>query len=136
MSSYLSIYGIPKKERDPNQKPMCIAYFSSSNPIYTAFWENNKVVYSSNDETYTDLTVEDIEDILDDLEEQLKKHKSYYEAFKQYGQKEENYIGEILNWEETIRDAEFIIAQIELIKLIIEQVEINSCFEKFVCSAC
>lgn len=134
MGSYLSIYGIPKKERD--QKPMCIAYFSASNPIYTAFWENNKVVYSSDDKTYTDLTVEDIEDILDDLKDQLMRHKNYYETFKQYGQKEDNYIGEILNWKETIRDTEFTIAQIELIRLIIEQVEINNCFEKFVCSAC
>lgn len=111
-------------------------YFSTSNPIYAAFWENNKVTYSSDAETYTDLTVEDVEDILNDLEEQLKKHKAYYETFKQYGQKEDNYIGEILNWEEVIRDTEFTIAQVELIRLIIEQVEINSCFEKFVCSAC
>ena len=69
MSSYLTIYGIPKNE----DKPIDIVSFSRSHCVYSAICDNVDVAWAGDNEVYTTLNTSDLDRVIYNLEEDIKR---------------------------------------------------------------
>lgn len=68
MSSYLTIYGIPKNE----DKPIDIVSFSRSHCVYSAICDNVDVAWAGDNEVYTTLNTSDLDRVIYNLEEYIE----------------------------------------------------------------
>ena len=82
MSSYLTFYLVPKKEKLENQEPLTLISFSRSSNIYQAFQENASVAFIGNGDkpNYTEITKDLITSLEKSLQEDFDKAKSRNEA--------------------------------------------------------
>lgn len=77
MSSYLNFYLVPKKKegQEEEPKPLLFQSWSRNTNVYQAFDENFSIVYVGNKEAYTDITPSKVKDVIECVEEDLKKVK-------------------------------------------------------------
>lgn len=77
MSSYLNFYLVPKKRegQEEEPKPLLFQSWSRNSNVYQAFDENFSIVYVGNREAYTDITPSIVKDVIECVEEDLKKVK-------------------------------------------------------------
>lgn len=68
MSSYLTIYGVPKNEG----KPIDIVSFSRSHCIYSAICDEVNVAWAGESEVYTNLNTSDLDGVIHSIEEDIK----------------------------------------------------------------
>lgn len=82
MSSYLTFYLVPKKEKLESQEPLALMAFSRNNVIYQAFSENAAIAFIGNGDkpNYTEITKDLITSIEKSLQEDFEKTKSRTEA--------------------------------------------------------
>lgn len=69
MSSYLNIYIVPKKDRTPIE----IVSYSSADDIYAAISEVINIPWSGKELQYVDLSIENINEIIDDIKQDINK---------------------------------------------------------------
>lgn len=70
MSSYLTIYGVPKNEG----KPIDIVSFSRSHCIYSAICDEVNVAWAGESEVYTNLNTSDLDGVIHSIEEDIKSY--------------------------------------------------------------
>lgn len=107
MSSYLSFYIVPNREcTSEPKKYIIILSYSRNSELYKAFTDNLGIVYAGNEEKYTTLTYDDICGVIEDLNESIEKTKNRVYEYEKYASSNVDYIGEILELKEYLKDLE------------------------------
>ena len=85
MSSYLNIYLKPTvKEGENSTKPMYLMSFSRCNEIYSIMIDELNITFIGNNENetnYTDITIEDINSVINSIKENIKTAKRNHEHY-------------------------------------------------------
>lgn len=68
MSSYLNIYLV--KKESSKDSPLLFMSFSRNHPIYRAIVETIATVWAGNEDTYTELTYDNLTECIDTLDEE------------------------------------------------------------------
>ena len=92
MSSYLTIYGVPKNEG----KPIDIVSFSRSHCIYSAICDEVNVAWAGESEVYTNLNTSDLDGVIHSIEEiiLLKEYLEELTTSKNYCE----FLRYIISW--------------------------------------
>lgn len=101
MSSYLSFY---LKLKEENTKPVFLTCYSRNNPIYQSFYENINIAYAGNEETYTHLTIDDVNKIITDLRGDISNIKRRITTYKEHAYGNLEIINEIISSEEYLEE--------------------------------
>ena len=80
MSSYLTIYGVPKNEG----KPIDIVSFSRSHCIYSAICDEVNVAWAGESEVYTNLNTSDLDGVIHSIEEDIKSSAERLTLYEKY----------------------------------------------------
>ena len=107
MSSYLSFFIVPKRKspEEPKQH-IIIASYSRSTELYQYFDENIHPVWAGNGEKYTPITIENLTLVLNDFNNDIDKAKNRLAEYEKYAPKNPDYIQEIIDTKEYIKDLE------------------------------
>ena len=141
MSSYLTFYLVPKKEKLESQEPLALMAFSRNSSIYQAFQENASIVFIGNDDkyNYTEITKDLITSLEKSLQEDFDKAKSRNEAklkaLKELpelkGEALEEYLYESTEMSEYIEELKHTLNHIDFISSIICDIDLGyTDFEK------
>lgn len=124
MSSYLNIYLVPKRKDKTKDKKqyLLLASCSRNSDVYELFYTNINPTFIGNrkEANYTILTMVDMQDMIDDICSDIKASQERLEVYEQYASKNEEYIQEILNIREILRDYKSSYEYINFIKNIVE----------------
>ena len=110
MSSYLSIYIVPKRKTQEEQKKhIILTAYSRSTTIYQYFSDNINPVFigSGGEEQYTTLTLQNLTSVLQDFDEDIKKAKDRLVEYEKYASNNPEYINEIIEQKEYIQDLQY-----------------------------
>ena len=138
MSSYLNFYLVPKKkENNIEPKPLLFNSYSRNSEVYQAFWEVLNPAYIGLGDTpnYSELTAEDVNKVLKDLEKDLKSAEKRLnltiEAYKVLsgGSIPEEAINEYTSTKEYIEDIQETISIVKNIHSWVEDIKYSD-FEK------
>lgn len=131
MSSYLTIYGVPKNEG----KPIDIVSFSRSHCIYSAICDEVNVAWAGESDVYTNLTTEMIDQVVRIIEEDLKSCTSRLQIYEKYASQNSKYIQKIINLQEYIEELNTTKSYCEMIGTIVMQCSLSlSGFSKICCN--
>lgn len=138
MSSYLTFYLVPKKDKDEAKEPLAFLSYSRNSNIYQVFYENVNVAYIGNSEksNYTELTKDLINKVVDavktDYNDTQKNFAARMEAYKAIKLEEkafEDYIEDFQSTTLYLEELKESVIQIEFIASIIEDLDYSD-FEK------
>lgn len=110
MSSYLTIYIVPKRKSNKEKKRYIpLAAYSRSTDIYQYFNESVNPVYIGNGEEipYTTLTKENVASVLSDFAEDIQKAQARLVEYEKYASNNPDYISEIIELKEYIQDLQY-----------------------------
>lgn len=137
MSSYLSIYIVPKRKSDKEKKKYIIlAAYSRSTDIYQYFSENINPTYIGNgkEPLYTTITKGDINSVLADFDKDITSSKSRLTEYEKYVSSNPDYIQEIISLKEYISDLQYWRDKTSFIEDIIDSMNIYSVIEEVCCN--
>lgn len=108
MSSYLSIYLVPKRKDKEKEKKqyLLLTSYSRNSDIYEVFYENIHPVFVGNEEKYTTLTKESVQSILSDVSEYIKLSKEKIRLYEKYAGNNSEYIQFIIDERDVLKDYE------------------------------
>ena len=138
MSSYLTFYLVPKKDKGEIKEPLAFLSYSRNSNIYQAFYENINVVFIGNDDksNYTELTKDLVNKVVDavktDYNEAQKNFNARMDAYRSVkleGKAFDNYVEDFQSTTQYLEDLKETIIQIELIASMIEDLDCSD-FEK------
>ena len=130
MSSYLSIYIVPKrKTQEEPKKYIILSAYSRSTAIYQYFSENINPVFIGNGsgEHYTTLTLQSLTSVLQDFDEGIRKSKDRLVEYEKYAKDNPDYINEIIELKEYIQDLQY---WRDKTSFIVDIVEDKDCYEE------
>lgn len=131
MSSYLNIYGVLKDSK----KKIYLAGFSRNHPLYQAIGENIYVTCGE-EETYTDLTNNEVQKVILDVNKQIAEVDKRLSEYERHANGNIDIINDILNIkefrEELVSTKEYLYFLEELIDNTTYNYE--DAFEKIVCN--
>lgn len=131
MSSYLHIYGVPKN----GGGPINIVSFSRSHPLYSAFCDVINIAWAGQSDVYTDLTIDNTEQVIKDLESDLKSANDRLQVYEKYASQNPDYIQEIIDLREYIEELNTTKHYCELVRYIIQDSAMSfSGFSKICCN--
>ena len=110
MSSYLTIYLVPKKEKSEKQEPLIFASYSRNTNIYQEFEDAINPVYIGLDEEhYDELTNEKLQKVKNSVKENLdvieRRHKHKLQVLKYaINTPSEDYVQELTEEKEYIHE--------------------------------
>lgn len=110
MSSYLSIYIVPKrKSKEEQKKHIILASYSRSTDIYQYFSENINPAFIGDDieSSYTTITKEDIASVLNDFDKDINSAKERLVEYEKYAPNNPEYISEIVSMKEYISELQY-----------------------------
>ena len=110
MSSYLSIYIVPKRKVEEDVKQhIVVAEYSRSTDLYEYFSNVIHPAYIGKEDKipYTTITKANITAILDDFQEDLSKAKARLVEYEKYASNNPDYIQEIVGLKEYISDLQY-----------------------------
>lgn len=110
MSSYLSIYIVPKRKNEEEKKQhIILTAYSRSTDMYQYFDENlNPAFVGNGDETpYTTITEEDINFVIAAFDKDINSAKSRLSEYEKFARDNTNCIQEIIDLKEYISDLEY-----------------------------
>ncbi len=137
MSSYLSIYIVPKRKTEKEEKQhIMITSFSRSNEIYQYFEENINPVFVSNwdDVPYTTVTRDGIRAVLQGFDDDIKKATDRLLEYEKYAKDNPDYIQEIIDLKEYIRDLQYWRDKTSFIQNIICDINFCNTIEEVCCN--
>lgn len=84
MSSYLNFYLKPKENKKRyteegevevklTQEPLLLLSYSRNTDVYQSFDENLNIAYAGNEDKYTELTVKDCDEVINDVKNDIEK---------------------------------------------------------------
>ena len=138
MSSYLTFYLVPKKDKGEAKEPLALMSYSRNSDIYQAFYENINVAYIGNDDksNYTELTKEMVDDIVyavkkdyDEAQKSFNARMDAYRSVKLEGEAFDEYVEDFQSTTVYLKELEETIIRIELIASIVNDLEYSD-FEK------
>lgn len=127
MSSYLSIYIVPKRKSPEEQKKhILLTSYSRNSDLYQYFDENiNPAFVGNGKETpYTVLTEEKIRLVLDDFDKDINKAKASLTEYEKYAHDNPDYIQEIIGMKEHISELQYWRDKASFIQDMIEDIPI------------
>lgn len=137
MSSYLNIYLVPKrkdKEKESKQYLLLTSY-SRSNDVYEAFYENINPVFVGNEEKYTILTKENMQDVLNDVSKSINLTKEKIKLYEKYASDHPDYIQSIIDEREVLKDYEQTYGDVAFISDIVSNtIDDYNSFEEVCCN--
>ena len=96
MSSYLNIYLKPTvKEGENPKEPMYLMSFSRCNEIYSIMTDELNITFigiDKNETNYTDITIEDINSVINSIKENIKPSKRNHERYLKSREKDRQSI--------------------------------------------
>ena len=136
MSSYLSVYIVPKrKSEEEEKKHILILSYSRSSDIYQYFDENIHPAFIDIEDTrYTILDKESLRVVLDDVRKDIDKAKSRLELYEKYASSNAEYIKEIMSQKEYLEGLEYCKSQISVIEDIVDNAEFYDDIEEVSCN--
>lgn len=107
MSSYLNIYLVPKrKDKDTEKQYLLLQSYSRNSDVYEVFYENINPVFAGNEEKYTTLTKENVQNILNDVSKSINLTKEKLKLYEKYASGHPDYIQSIIDEREVLKDYE------------------------------
>ena len=106
MSSYLSIYIVPKrKTKDEPKKYVILTAYSRNTDIYKYF--NDVISPTYNEDEYTSLTKNSISMVLDSFKEEIDSANKRLVEYEKYAINNSDLINEIIELKEYIEDLQY-----------------------------
>lgn len=136
MSSYLSIYIVPKRKSDKEEKKhILIAAFSRNSEIYQYFNENIHPAYNGNKEhPYTTITKESIEDVITDLSRDISSSKNVLVEYEKYAKDNPNFIQDIIELKQHVSDLQYTQGEVCFIEEIVDSIDFYEEIEEVCCN--
>lgn len=137
MSSYLSIYIVPKrKSLGEKKKHIVLASYSRSTDIYQYFYENiHPAFVGNNEETpFTTLTKENIGEVLKDFNEDITNANTRLTEYEKYAANNPDYIGEIIEQKEYINNLQYWRNKVSFIEDILDEKDCYDEIEEVCCN--
>lgn len=144
MSSYLSIYLVPKGNSDKPKgvplvsevnKPLLFCSFSRNHPIYSAITEALAIAYAGNEDVYTQLTEDALRDAIEELDGEIDDlfHKIHEYELHSSGNSE--CIEQLVQYKEVYNNMLTNVENLNFIKLFVSDVKNGyTDFEKVLCN--
>lgn len=137
MSSYLNIYLVPKRKDKEKEKKqyLLLTSYSRSSDVYEAFYENINPIFVGNEEKYTTLIKEDVQNILNDVSKSINLTKEKLKLYEKYASNNPDYIQSIIDEREVLKDYEHTYGDVAFIMDIVSDTldDYNS-FEEVCCN--
>lgn len=131
MSSYLNIYIVPKKDRTPIE----IVSYSSADDIYAAISEVINIPWSGEELQYVDLSIENINEIVDDIKQDINKVDKRIIEYEKHANGNADLIEDILSQKEYREGLDDVLKRIRFLSDIIYDAKVGfSDVEKVICS--
>lgn len=106
MSSYLSIYIVPKrKTKDEPKKYVILTAYSRNTDIYKYF--NDVISPAYNEDEYTSLTRNSVSMVLDSFKKEIDSTNKRLAEYEKYAINNSDYINEIIELKEYIEDLQY-----------------------------
>lgn len=137
MSSYLSIYIVPKrKSSDEEKKHIILAAYSRSTDIYQYFNDNLNIAWiGSSDETpYTTISKEDISHVLDEFTKDISTAQNRLTEYEKYAASNTECIQEIISLKEYISDLQYWRDKASFIDDMVESIDYYDAIEEVCCN--
>ena len=137
MSSYLTIYIVPKRKSDKEEKKYIpLTAYSRSSEMYQYFDENIHPAFIGNSEEvpYTTLTSESIMEVLNDFNNDINKAQTRLTEYEKYAKDNPEYIDEIISMKEYIQDLQYWRDKVSFIEDIIGDMSIYKEIEEVCCN--
>lgn len=136
MSSYLSIYIVPKRiSEEEKKKHILIAEFSCNSEIYQYFNENIHPAYNGNKEhPYTTITKDKIQDVITDLSRDISNSKDRLMEYEKYAKDNPDYIQEIIELKQYISDLQYVQGEVCFIEEMIDSIDFYEEIEEVCCN--
>lgn len=122
MSSYLTVYVKLKNV----EKPAPIMSWSRNTDLYQALC--HKVAYIGNGDEwqFSDLTINLINEGIEEINEDIKKTKTYLDEYEKHAGENESYIQNIIDLKENIGYKEAAINDLKFLKSLVNETTYNS----------
>lgn len=136
MSSYLSIYIVPKrKSEEEEKKHIIVAAFSRNSEIYQYFNENIHPAYNGNKEhPYTVITKDKIQDVITDLSRDISSSKDRLMEYEKYAKDNPDYIQEIIELKQYISDLQYVQGEVCFIEEMVDGINFYDKIEEVCCN--
>ena len=136
MSSYLSIYIVPKRKSEKEEKKhILILSYSRSSDIYQYFNENIHPAFVGIEEThYTTLNKENLGELLDEIRKDIDKVKSRLELYEKYASNNVEYVDDIMSQKEYLEDLMYCKRVVSVIDDIVYNAEFYDNIEEVCCN--
>ena len=136
MSSYLSIYIVPKRKSNKEEKKhIIVAAFSRNSEIYQYFNENIHPAYNGNKEhPYTIITKNKIQDVVTDLSRDISSSKDRLMEYEKYAKDNPNYIQEIIELKQYISDLQYAQEEVCFIEEMVDSIDFYDELEEVCCN--
>lgn len=137
MSSYLTIYIVPKRKSEKEEKKYIpLTSYSRNSEIYQYFYENIHPAYIGNEEpvSYTVLTSENIATVLTDFVDSISKTQTRLTEYEKYASGNPEYIDEIIELKEYIKNLQYWKDKTSFVYDIINDINIFSEIEEVCCN--
>lgn len=137
MSSYLSIYIVPKrKSKEEEKKHILLSSYSRNTDLYQYFNENIHPVFIGNSEKtpYTTLTMKDIQDVIKDMSQDILKSQNVLTEYEKYAPHNPEYIQDILETKEHISNLQYWKDKISFIEDMIDNIPYYEEIEEVCCN--
>lgn len=106
MSSYLSIYIVPKRKiKDEPKKYIILTAYSRNTDIYKYF--NDVISPTYNEDEYTSLTKNSVSMVLDSFKEEIDSANKRLVEYEKYAINNSDLINEIIELKEYIEDLQY-----------------------------
>lgn len=135
MSSYLSIYIVPKRKSDKEEKKyIIVTAFSRNSEIYQYFNENIHPVFADNEDSYTTITKESIREVVTDLSKDISNSKDRLAEYEKYAKYNPDYIQEIIELKQYISDLQYTQGEVCFIEEMIDGIDFYEKIEEVCCN--
>lgn len=138
MSSYLTFYLVPKKDKTSTKEPLGFLTYSRNSSIYQAFNDNINIAYigNSNESNYTELTKDLVNSVVnavkndyDETQKSFTARMDAYKSVKLEGETFDNYVEDFQSTTKYLEELKETVIQVELIASMVEDLGYSD-FEK------
>lgn len=137
MSSYLTIYIVPKRKSEKEEKKYIpLTSYSRNSEIYRYFYENIHPAYIGSEEPvpYTVLTSESINIVLTAFADSISKAQTRLTEYEKYVSGNPEYIDEIIELKEYIKNLQYWKDKTSFVQDIINDISVFSEIEEVCCN--
>lgn len=117
MSSYLTVYVKIKNV----EKPAPIISWSRNTDVYQAMYRNVAYIGNGDEWQFSDLTEEMINDAIDQINNDIKRSKTYLDEYEKHAGENESYIHSIIELKEELGFYENAIHQLEFLRTLVKE---------------